>query len=265
MGEEGWRTPVDAHDYLLGEKKRLALDQRRPVIRRASDLVGPGIASGAVRISDFNDPLATFNGYYSAVAGAPNAPTTTEAFIGQVVSDEELGGRQVFTGLSTNTEYSRTFSRNPSDVNALVWGKWTGERIPASGQGLVINSLTVPENVQTILRPPDMIYLGAGAATFERSNFGLRIKRPGIYTGHIQVGANTLAAAGNVGIELPQGPELYSVMHLNVLLTPTVYYPFTIWTVSGVAPLISVNIFQVDPTPTKFWYRLSITRVGDSV
>jgi hypothetical protein len=123
-GAENWRTEVDAGDYFLHQKKKVDFSDRRPVIRRASDLVGPGIAPNAVRITDFNDVLATFNGFFSAATGATNAPTAGQAYVGWVSSDAELGGVQVFSGLTNSNTYRRTFRRNPADPNTLYWGTW---------------------------------------------------------------------------------------------------------------------------------------------
>lgn len=123
-----WRQETDAADYFGHQQKKLNVADRRPVIRRASDLVGPGIGASATRITDFSDLLATYNGYFSSVPGARHAPNDTEAFVGHVVMDDTLGGRQVFTGLTSRTEYARVFVRNPGDPSnpdTILWGDWT--------------------------------------------------------------------------------------------------------------------------------------------
>lgn len=124
MTHQNWRPEVDAADYFGNQRKQLQVADRRPVIRKASDLVGPGIGASATRITDFNDLLATYNGYYSALAGARNAPNSREAFVGHTVMDDTLGGRQVFTGMSSRSEYARTFIRNPGDAEVILWGDW---------------------------------------------------------------------------------------------------------------------------------------------
>lgn len=120
-----WRTEVDAIDYFGNQKKQLQVADRRPLIRRASDIVGPGIAGQAVRLSDYNDLLATFNGFFSSAPGAANAPTPGEAYVGTVVSDSELGGVQTFTNLETEFTYQRVFRRNPTDSSTVYWGAWS--------------------------------------------------------------------------------------------------------------------------------------------
>lgn len=126
-GNQNWRTEVDAQDYFGHQKKQLNVADRRPVIRKASDLVGPGIGLSATRITDFNNLLATFDGYYSAEAGAANAPTDDQQYVGITTMDAELGGVQVFYGLTDNGVYRRIFTRNPADASAIYWGAWRGE------------------------------------------------------------------------------------------------------------------------------------------
>lgn len=127
MSEKGWRTPVDAGDYFNGQQKASRMEQRRPVVRRAGDLVGPGIGALATRLFNFNDPRTLFNGFYVASAGVPGAPVSTEPLAGTVVVDAEIGGVQVFYGLTTNRQFRRTFTRNPSSPTTLVWTAWATE------------------------------------------------------------------------------------------------------------------------------------------
>lgn len=119
---QNWRTEVDALDYLGHQRKQLQVADRRPVIRKASDLVGPGIGSMAVQITDFNDSLALHNGYYTSAAGATGAPNAVDAFVGTVVADETRGILQTFTGLTTGIRYTRMLKRHPIDPTYIVPG-----------------------------------------------------------------------------------------------------------------------------------------------
>lgn len=121
---QDWRIPQTAEDYFGHQKKQVQFADRRPVIRRASDFVGPGIAASAVRLTDYNDLLATYNGFYASAPGAFNAPGADDAFVGTVSSDAELGGVQIFTNLATEARYQRVFRRNPSDAATIYWGAW---------------------------------------------------------------------------------------------------------------------------------------------
>lgn len=121
---QNWRTATDAEDYFQQQQKQTVMNNRRPVIRKASDLVGPGIAATAVRITSFNDLLAQYNGFFSAVAGTFFAPTPYQPYVGWVSSDAELGGVQVFYGLEDGAVYRRVFNRNPADFATIIWGNW---------------------------------------------------------------------------------------------------------------------------------------------
>jgi hypothetical protein len=77
-----------------------------------------------VRLTDFNDTLATYNGFYAAAEGAANAPTADDAYVGTIAGDAELGGVQTFTGLTSENRYQRVFRRNPSDAETIYWGSW---------------------------------------------------------------------------------------------------------------------------------------------
>lgn len=124
---ENWRTEVTGLDYLTHQKKKLSVADRRPLIRKPSDIVGPGIGPSATRVTDWNDVLATFNGFFSSAAGATNAPEATLPYVGFVVSDSTLGGAQELFALTTDPSekrYRRVFVRNPSDPNKLYWGPW---------------------------------------------------------------------------------------------------------------------------------------------
>ncbi len=124
-GAHNWRSEDgDAEIYFGHKQKQLDVADRRPVIRRASDLVGPGIAADAVLLTDFNDQLAQFNGYFVAPAGSANAPNSNEAFIGFVAMDEMVGGVQTFNGMDSETQYVRYMRRHPLDSSYVTWGPW---------------------------------------------------------------------------------------------------------------------------------------------
>lgn len=121
---QNWRTETNAEDYFGHQKKQLQVADRRPVIRRADQLVGPGIASTAVRITDFNDLLAQFNGFFSTLDDVLNGPAVEQYYVGTVVSDSELGGVQAFYGMENGILYRRIFTRNPGDPESISWGLW---------------------------------------------------------------------------------------------------------------------------------------------
>jgi hypothetical protein len=119
------RIEINGGDYFGHQKKKLQIADRRPVIRKAADLVGPGINANTVQITSYNDLLATYNGFFSSEAGASFAPNETDQFAGFTISDAALGGTQTFTSLATGVSYRRTFTRSPLDAGSIFWGDWT--------------------------------------------------------------------------------------------------------------------------------------------
>lgn len=275
MSTDDWRTPVTAGDYFLHQQKRLAVDQRRPAPRTAQDLgLGPGISSGATRIEDFNNEIATFNGYYSAVSGTLNAPTPFGAFVGSVVSDPDLGGTQTFTSLDTNTDYRRTFARNPTNPSTLIWSEWTGQRTPPTCEPSAtdpssVGATEVPPNVITILRGPALIFTGRGAEYYERSNFGIKIKKPGIYTGNIQLFGNYQGAGAFLQVITPHSDGAISRIYANGIAAEYMAVPFTFATPRFAQPILQVKVLHSSAPPSgtparKYWFLANITRVGDA-
>lgn len=263
MSDKDWRPGVEGGDYFLHQKKQLEFADRRPVIRRASDLVGPGIASNAVRITDYNDLLATFNGYFSSAPGANNAPNPSEAFVGYVISDSELGGRQVFTGLESGVEFSRTFNRSPEDPETMGWSGWSGQRVPASAQGVDVVETVVRSGWPTVLEPPTLSTVGE-VGVYDRSVAGISITKQGVYTGNIQIGATLGGVIATLYIYRPNGHDTLSIGQELTAMNGTVHIPFTAWA-SDEAQGFSVVVTHVEPGDRTFWYRFSCTRVGDAV
>lgn len=265
MGTQGWREETDAGDYFLHQQKQLQVADRRPVIKKGSDLVGPGIAANAVRITDFDNLLATFNGYYSAAPGALGAPNTTEAFVGFVISDATLGGRQVFTGLTSGIEYSRTFTRSPVDPEALGWSNWTGQRIlPSLSSGTDTTLTTVNSGVATVLVAPSVSVIGE-PGVYDRSDAGVRVYKQGVYTGDIHVGSTLSGVTGGqLFFYRPDGNQTIMLGQTGVAFDNTVRIPFTCWATDGLQGF-SLLVYHTSGADRDFWYRISITRVGDAV
>lgn len=267
-GQQDWRIGTNGEDYLLHRDKQLAVADRRPVIRRGADLVGPGIGAGAVRLDDLNNLLGTFNGYYSSVPGALNAPDAhlpvgqRESFVGYVVSDPELGGRQVFTGLTSGTEYSRTFYRSPTDPEALGWSPWSGQRILPSAEGFDKVDTTVQVNLSVMLAAPALNVIGE-PGIYERSEAGVRINKPGVYTGMIQVGDLAGSTVANLFVYLPRGGTTTMIGHLNVPLAQTFYIPFTV-SATDSNQGFSVVGYHNSAQQRDMWWRFSCTRLGDA-
>lgn len=264
MSGQDWRTAVDSGDYFLHRQKQTDLDSRRPVPRKASDLgLGPGVSANAVRITDYNDLLASFNGYFSSEPGAIDAPNSVEAFVGYVISDISLGGRQVFTGLTSGVEYSRTFNRSPEDPETLGWSAWSGQRIPASIQGYDLNLTTIPSGWTRVLEAPETKIIG-DPEVYEASDAGIRVLRQGVYSGSFQVGTSLTAVEAVIYIYRPDGTQTINLGQSNVPMDATVHIPFTCWATDGEQGF-SVAATHSEGADRDFFYRFSCTRIGDAI
>lgn len=94
---QNWAIPQNAEEYFSQQSKRQGQEERRPLIRKASDLLGPGIAPFAVTIDDLDGDIAAFNGFFIVPPGTPNSPDDTTWWIGQTIAGETGGGTQMFS------------------------------------------------------------------------------------------------------------------------------------------------------------------------
>lgn len=269
-GGDSSRPETDAGDYFGNQKKKLDLADRRPVIRKASDLVGPGIAGAAVRITDFNDVLATFNGYYSAAADAANAPNDTGEFVGFVTMDSEYGGRQVFTDLEDGSDYTRVFRRAPADPETITWGPWRrrwGATPTAIGAlGWVYTTVPTGGGGAPLLAPA---VVTNGADDLYSTGYGsggtsLNIEEQGIYTGHITV-YGPPSVPVEVTVNAPSVP-LASPIDQVAVLSGYFRIPFTAMNTSLVPTALTVEARQSSGGSQNIaWTDVQIVRVGDAI
>jgi hypothetical protein len=264
MSGEDWRIATDADAYLTHQQKEVNLASRRPVPRKGSDLgLGPGLGANSVRVDDFSDLLATFNGYYSAPPGAGNAPNETESFVGYTISDAELGGRQVLTSLETGRDYTRTFVRSPIDPEALSWTPWRSTPlVKPSAQGYAENDTSVLTATAALLKPPTLVTLG-DPGYFSVVDNTIRVHQPGVYTGSIQIGDRVGSTVVTLAAYRPNGDATTGLVQLSVQLAPTVHIPFTCWASDGEQGFY-VTIQHAEAAPRDLWWRFSCTRVGEA-
>lgn len=263
MSGQNWRTSTNANDYFGHQKKNVELEQRRPVVRKASDLVGPGIGVSAVRVTDWNDVLATFNGYYSSAPGALNAPGN-ESYVGTTVADPLLGGRQAVTGLVSGFEYSRTFVRNASDPSSISWGTWVGdERVPASAtRATAVDTERVSNQGSTQLLAPTIETIGTNG-TYLQDRDNIYVTRAGVYTGYVKVKGPAGLALTSVTVQWPDRAGLKSTLFGPIADAGNgAWVPFTFWT-TGETQQIRVYAAHADAVDqTLTWSDFAITRTG---
>ena len=266
MSGQDWRIETDADAYFTHQKKETDLATRRPVPRKGADIgLGPGIGASTVRITDFSDLLATFNGYYSSLPGAAGAPNDTDSFVGYVVSDSELGGRQKFTSMESGIEYSRTFYRSATDPESLGWSDWTGQRVPPTATGYERVSSWARPGSADLIAPPQITTVG-DPDVYERSEGGIRIRRQGVYTGHIQVGDYNGDSTGDVYPSVPDGVDLIMLGELGRNLATTVSIPFTVIALDANQGFSLTFVLDDSfTTGREVWWRFACTRVGDAL
>lgn len=201
--QQNWRTEVDAVDYFGNQKKQLQVADRRPVIRKASDLVGPGIGAGAVRVVDWNDDLASFNGYYSSSralngprpnTSGPNTGYDTNEYTAVVSNDDELGLVQVLYPLDKpGVRYERVRQRNKYDNNTFLPSSWVTIDPSVTAPTPMVQALggkvtiTVPTGSST-LTPPTLTRSSGNSGYFSTDAGGVwQINKPGLYLVDIEV------------------------------------------------------------------------------
>lgn len=270
MGSDSSRPETDAVDYFGNQKKKLDLADRRPVIRKASDLVGPGIGASAVRLTDFNDVLGTFNGYFSAAPDAANAPNDTGEFVGFVTMDSEYGGRQVFTDMEDGSDYTRIFRRAPADPETLTWGVWRRRwgATPTAVGALGWAYTSVPSGASTLLSAPAITTNGAGdlySTGYGSGGTALDIQEQGVYTGHVTV-YGPAGISVQLTVNVPSLPSATPIDHLAGALNGPLRIPFVAVNVSLVPTTLTVEAFHLaGSTQNIGWNDIQITRVGDAI
>lgn len=131
-GQNSWRQPITFADLQRNGEKRQLNQERRPQVRTASDLLGPGIAPFAVEISDWNGDETAFNGFFWSQPGAINSPDPTNSkwYMGQVEATEDGFGLQwatEFRDIPGNAWPPRSFIRrffDPGSAGTRSFSAW---------------------------------------------------------------------------------------------------------------------------------------------
>jgi hypothetical protein len=115
-GQNSWRQPITYEDLQRNGEKRQLNQERRPQVRTAADLLGPGIAPFAVEILDWNGDETAFNGFFWSQPGAINSPDPLNSkwYMGQTEATEDGFGLQwatEFRNIAANAWPPRQFIR----------------------------------------------------------------------------------------------------------------------------------------------------------
>lgn len=220
MSDQNWVVPTDALEFFSQQNRRIGQEERRPSVRKASDLLGPGIAPYAVPLTDFNSDMAAFNGLFIAEPSTPyanNGPDNTKWWVGQTVADQFNGGWQMFSTFqpgdlvgARHTIMVRSFSLAP-DSNARFYSDWQplGGAPPSVARAVASGALgntnasgfvTVPFNPPLPFTPIAMLadasnsQLKASVDMPNSSNLSARV-----YFRHITVAGSPVYANTNPG------------------------------------------------------------------
>lgn len=131
-GQNSGRQPLTFGDWQGDIEKRALNAERRPQIRNASDLLGPGIAPNAVQLSDWDDEATAFNGLFYSEPGALHGPDNTSYWMGVVQVTEAGFGyqrvRRYFSAVGSKMleEWGRTFADPGSGARDYTgWQLWS--------------------------------------------------------------------------------------------------------------------------------------------
>lgn len=93
-GPSNQRIVQNAEDWMRQVEKKVLREERRPIIRKASDLMGPTLGPFAVQITDWNGEETHFNGLVFSEPGALNSPDDALTWLGMVIAAREGHGLQ---------------------------------------------------------------------------------------------------------------------------------------------------------------------------
>jgi hypothetical protein len=160
-GSTSYRIIQDTEGWMREMEKRLHSEERRPIVRSAADLLGPGFGPKAIEIQDWNDEVPLFNGFYFSEPGALHSPNDTTYWIGYTVCTPDGWGYQYVanhrdgSGLVTDPAiYIRTFYASPTA--AAIFSAWARRNQPSGSIRRVAlfssgNPITIVTAVETNL------------------------------------------------------------------------------------------------------------------
>lgn len=140
-GQNNWPQNITMNDWMRDMEKRILHEERRPQIRTASDLLGPGFGPYAIRVLDWNDDVTGFDGFFWADTGSRNSPDPAKAWMGQTVANSDGSGYQLVTDYGSTAvpppRFIRTFT-SPAG-GARVFTAW-------------MNTVTPPPSLSGVVR-----------------------------------------------------------------------------------------------------------------
>jgi hypothetical protein len=128
MTQKNWRYATNADDWFRSTEKRLMHEERRPMVREASSLLGPGFDQYAIQTFDWNATDCMSNGYfYSAAYQVQNSPDNNLDWMGITEGTSDGNGIQTVWQYKTGSDadpivqYSRRFWSSGGVTNYGAW------------------------------------------------------------------------------------------------------------------------------------------------
>lgn len=164
-GHNAYRTQQSADDWMREMEKRMLHEERRPLIRNAADILGPGIAPYTNEIQDWSAPATMLNGFYFTRPGAINSPDGSQYWIGQTQATSDGAGYELVhqfdpvTGVITGDSYIRYFYTPVGGQTIYTdWGT-AGGGGGGGGAGTVI---VQDEGTVVVARASTINFVGTG-------------------------------------------------------------------------------------------------------
>lgn len=124
-----WRYQIDADDWMRHMEKRVMAEERRPVIRDASDLLGEGFDTTAHQTFDWNGDPQRLNGYWWSDENLVlNSPDDTKSWMGFTEGNDQGEGIQVVWTMEDNLleQWQRRFSTENEVTTYSPWVQSSG-------------------------------------------------------------------------------------------------------------------------------------------
>lgn len=138
-GQNNGRQSITMDDWMRDVEKRTMHEERRPQIRTASDLLGPGIAPRTVQLLDWNDEITLFNGFYFSAPGALHSPDPAKWWMGYSLAEESGTGYQKvyeYRGQTDDTKMASWVRRFITLAGQLrSFGPWIDATASGGGGG----------------------------------------------------------------------------------------------------------------------------------
>jgi hypothetical protein len=146
--QNSWRPTINFNDWMRDIEKRLMHEERRPSVRPAYDVVGPGISTYSQQVEDWNSDGPIVNGFfYSEADQVINSPADDCDWMGLVQANALGQGLQrVWEYVTTADEpdpdpalFTRSFVTNDDGTRSYTpWlqsGGGTGGGPPTGSAG----------------------------------------------------------------------------------------------------------------------------------